>query len=121
LEDKDYRCLNAIEDELRVISQACDKMRVLKRDIQGAEERYDFYDRATLNFYNELEETWTRNGGRGHSELIVLEQKELVSKAMYDRTDFVNEAIGKIDKSIRQLEEKEEELIRERRDIHNNR
>lgn len=37
MEDKDYRRLNAIEDELRVISQDCDKMRVLKRDIQGAE------------------------------------------------------------------------------------
>lgn len=120
MEEKDYRRLNVIEDELRVISQDCDKLRVLKRDILNAEETYDFYDRVTLNFYNELEETWARNGGMGHNEITILEQKELVSKAVYERNDFVNEAIGQIDKSIRQLEEKEEELIRERRVIHNN-
>lgn len=119
MEEKDYKRLNVIEDELRVISQDCDKLRVLKRDILNAEKTYDFYDRVTLNFYDELEETWARNDGMGHNEITILEQKELVSKAVYERNDFVNEAVGQIDKSIRQLEEKGEELIRERRVIHN--
>lgn len=121
MEEKDYRRLNAIEDELRRSSQDCDKLRILKREIQREEDAYDFYDRATFNFYNELEETWIRNGARGHNEIIVLEQKELISKAMYERNDFVSESIKQIDKTIRQMEEKEEALIRERREIHNKR
>lgn len=121
MEEKDYRRKCEIEDEIREISQDRDKLHALKRDVQNAEERFFEGDRSTLDLCNEIEETLIYNGDRTYTEFIFAEQREWLSKSMGERRDFICDEIGRLDQRLRQLDEKEEELEKEKRSIDNKR
>lgn len=117
MEEKDYRRLNEIEKELRSVSLEIDKLNILKRDMKIAEEQFDATDRQALDLCNEIEETLIYNKGLAPRETIFDEHRELLHRSTRERRDFACDEIIRLDKRIRQLIDKKEELDIEKRRI----